>query len=125
MSSEKYSALAYGVGYRHEFLHIRIPRPVVAMMPDATLACRKANGIINFMGGLGSVAAFLVGGTVKQGEAFPFFLPPPLLALFVLMAAYKEPEVPCSSDDESVVSSSALACFFQNSHPPLYKSTSL
>jgi maltose/moltooligosaccharide transporter len=102
--------------------------PVVAMMPDATPQPlrAKANGIINFMGGLGSVAAFLVGGALfKQGESLPFFFAAALmlLALFVLMAAYKEPEVPYGSDDESVVSSSGAGLFLsKNGHPPLYKS---
>ncbi len=51
--------------------------PVVALMPDVTPSAKRsqANGIINFMGGLGAIIAFLVGSSLyKQNPAFPFWM---------------------------------------------------
>lgn len=71
--------------------------PTVALMPDVTPRAyrSKANGIINFMGGLGAVLA-LIGG------AYLYRLSPPLpfafasvlmvVVLFVLKRTIKEPE---------------------------------
>lgn len=49
--------------------------PTVALMPDFTPRelRSKANGVINFMGGLGAVAAFLIGGFMfRVSEYLPF-----------------------------------------------------
>ena len=49
--------------------------PTVALMPDFTPRPlrSKANGIINFMGGIGSVMAFLIGGFLFDSNEFlPF-----------------------------------------------------
>jgi len=51
--------------------------PVVALMPDVTPSRfrSQANGIINFMGGIGAIIAFLVGGSLyKANPAFPFWM---------------------------------------------------
>jgi Na+/melibiose symporter-like transporter len=51
--------------------------PVVALMPDVTPSAKRsqANGIINFMGGLGAIIAFLIGSSLyKQNPAFPFWM---------------------------------------------------
>lgn len=51
--------------------------PTVGLMPDFTprQLRSKANGIINFMGGLGAVVAFLVGGILFSiGESLPFIV---------------------------------------------------
>ena len=42
--------------------------PVVALMPDLTPSEHRsqANGIINFMGGIGSIIAFLIGSKLYQ-----------------------------------------------------------
>jgi maltose/moltooligosaccharide transporter len=51
--------------------------PVVALMPDLTPASLRsqANGIINFMGGLGNLFSFFVGGLLFKagGMPLPFF----------------------------------------------------
>ena len=50
--------------------------PVVALMPDVTPSRLRsqANGIINFMGGLGLVLGTSIGAVlVKQNQAFPFW----------------------------------------------------
>lgn len=51
--------------------------PVVALMPDITPSPLRsqANGVINFMGGLGSIIAFLGGAALyDMNPAFPFWL---------------------------------------------------
>jgi maltose/moltooligosaccharide transporter len=51
--------------------------PVVALMPDITPSEKRsqANGIINFMGGLGAIISFLGGAALyKMNPAFPFWL---------------------------------------------------
>lgn len=51
--------------------------PVVALMPDVTPSPfrSQANGIINFMGGIGAIIAFLVGSSLyKSNPAFPFWM---------------------------------------------------
>ncbi len=79
--------------------------PAVAMMPDATPPAlrSRANGIINAMGGLGSIIAFLVGGMLfKESPYFPFIMGGMvmLLALGVLLFFHKEPEEPYSAADD-------------------------
>jgi MFS family permease len=51
--------------------------PVVALMPDITPSQYRsqANGIINFMGGIGSIISFLGGSILyKMNPAFPFWM---------------------------------------------------
>ena len=60
--------------------------PVVALMPDVTPSHLRsqANGIINFMGGLGLVLGTSIGAVlVKQNQAYPFWFG----SILVLMAA--------------------------------------
>lgn len=50
--------------------------PIVAMMADLTPSPKRsqANGIINFMGGIGAILAFLIGGKLYTlNPAFPFW----------------------------------------------------
>lgn len=70
--------------------------PTVALMPDITPDSlrTKANGIINFMGGLGSVLAFGVGSKLYGvGSYLPFLCAGivMLLSMIVLKAMIKEP----------------------------------
>jgi MFS family permease len=71
---------------------------VVALMPDITPGPMRsqANGIVNFMGGVGSLLAFFVGGILFKAGGFPLpFLMSAvmmLLALFVLAFFVREPE---------------------------------
>jgi len=58
--------------------------PVVALMPDITPSQNRsqANGIINFMGGLGAIISFIGGGALyKMNPAFPFWLGSALVIL--------------------------------------------
>lgn len=71
--------------------------PVVALMPDLTPSQYRsqANGIINFMGGIGSIISFLVGSMLyKLNPAFPFWLGSALviLATVLLFAFIREPK---------------------------------
>jgi Na+/melibiose symporter-like transporter len=70
--------------------------PVVALMPDLTPSPLRsqANGIINLMGGIGSILAFVLGGTLsKLWAPAPFFFSGAvmLLALVLLRINVKEP----------------------------------
>ena len=51
--------------------------PVVALMPDITPSRfrSQANGVINFMGGVGSIIAFLIGANLyDKNPNYPFWL---------------------------------------------------
>lgn len=62
--------------------------PVVALMPDITPSGKRsqANGIINFMGGVGAIIAFLVGSMLYRSDpAFPFWMGSGLVILAVTL----------------------------------------
>jgi maltose/moltooligosaccharide transporter len=70
--------------------------PVVALMPDVTPSRfrSQANGIINFMGGIGAIIAFLVGGSLyRSNPSFPFWMGSGLviLAATLVLLFIKEP----------------------------------
>jgi len=71
--------------------------PVVALMPDITPSAFRshANGIINFMGGVGVIVALQTGGMLyKLNPNFPFWLGSALviLAALVVYLFIKEPK---------------------------------
>lgn len=71
--------------------------PVVALMPDITPSGKRsqANGIINFMGGIGTIIALQTGGMLYElSPAFPFWLGSALsiLAALVVFAFIREPK---------------------------------
>jgi len=62
--------------------------PVVALMPDITPSAfrSQANGIINFMGGIGAIIALQTGGILyKMSPNFPFWLGSGLVLISVLI----------------------------------------
>jgi Na+/melibiose symporter-like transporter len=62
--------------------------PVVALMPDITPSAfrSQANGIINFMGGIGTIIALQTGGLLyKMSPSFPFWLGSGLVLLAALI----------------------------------------
>src|SRR5512146_1275455 len=70
--------------------------PVVALMPDITPSPLRsqANGIINFMGGLGAIVASLIGGSLyKLNPAYPFWMGSALVIASALLvfAFIREP----------------------------------
>lgn len=71
--------------------------PVVALMPDITPSEKRsqANGIINFMGGIGTIIALQTGGMLyKLSPSFPFWMGSVLVILAALMVFIfiKEPK---------------------------------
>lgn len=71
--------------------------PVVALMPDITPSKYRsqANGIINFMGGVGSIIATLGGAVLfRMNEAYPFWLAAVLsvIAVILVFIFIKEPK---------------------------------
>jgi maltose/moltooligosaccharide transporter len=79
--------------------------PVVALMPDITPSQNRsqANGVINFMGGLGSIIAFLGGSILyKMDPAYPFWLGSVLVILAALLVFIfiREPKIPEESGEE-------------------------
>ena len=80
--------------------------PVVALMPDITPSPKRsqANGIINLMGGVGSIIAFLGGASLYElNPAFPFWLGSGLviLAAILVFLFIREPKMPDISSEES------------------------
>ena len=72
--------------------------PVVALMPDITPSKYRsqANGIINFMGGVGAIISFLVVAALyKLNPAFPFWMGSALVILSSLLVLIfiREPKV--------------------------------
>lgn len=70
--------------------------PVVALMPDITPSPYRsqANGIINFMGGVGAIIAFLAGSSLyRVNPAFPFWMGSGLviLAALLVLTLIREP----------------------------------
>jgi maltose/moltooligosaccharide transporter len=79
--------------------------PVVALMPDITPSQNRsqANGVINFMGGVGSIIAFLGGSMLyKMNPAYPFWLGSGLVILAALLVFIfiREPKKYEDSDEE-------------------------
>lgn len=80
--------------------------PVVALMPDITPSQYRsqANGIINFMGGIGAIFAFLGGSALyKMNPAFPFWLGSVLVILsaFLVFIFIREPKEYNESPEET------------------------
>ena len=71
--------------------------PVVALMPDITPSAYRsqANGIINFMGGVGAILSFLVGASLyEMNPAYPFWMGSILViaAVVLVFIFIKEPK---------------------------------
>jgi maltose/moltooligosaccharide transporter len=73
--------------------------PTIALLGDLFPAHQRstANGVINLMGGLGAIAAFLIGGALyKLGKITPFVFGSVvlLIAISLVLLFVREPEVP-------------------------------
>ena len=88
--------------------------PVVSLMPDITPGPfrSQANGIVNLMGGIGSLIAFLVGGMLFNLGGFPLpFLTSAILmlaALAVLVLFVREPRQAYDPDEPLAKSTEKL-----------------
>lgn len=79
--------------------------PTVALLGDLFPAHQRstANGVINLMGGLGAIVAFLIGGALyKLGRITPFIFGSVVLlaAIGVVLLFVREPKDPQESDTE-------------------------
>ena len=79
--------------------------PVVALMPDITPSQYRsqANGVINLMGGIGTIIASLVGSTLYEiNVAFPFWMGSALVIVAALLVFIfiKEPKDNVDSEKE-------------------------
>jgi Na+/melibiose symporter-like transporter len=79
--------------------------PVVALMPDITPSeyRSQANGIINFMGGIGAIISFLGGSALyKMNPAFPFWMGSGLVIIAALLVFIfiKEPKQSVESEKQ-------------------------
>lgn len=90
--------------------------PVVALMPDLTPPPlrSKANGIINLMGGVGSVVAFLFGGILadlNENLYAPFVMGSSvmLFALVMLLLFVREPDSRVGHENTTDISAADLA----------------
>ena len=80
--------------------------PIVALMPDITPSKYRsqANGVINFMGGIGAIIAFLGGATLyEMNPNYPFLLGAGLVAVSAIMVFIfiKEPKEYTESSKET------------------------
>ncbi|NTV65583.1 MAG: SLC45 family MFS transporter, partial [Oscillochloris sp.] len=80
--------------------------PVIALMPDLTPSHQRsqANGVINLMGGIGAVLAFLVGGKLfdyAPWASFAFGALLMLAACGAVLIFIREPDAPEAADDEA------------------------
>ncbi|NLC26272.1 MAG: SLC45 family MFS transporter [Fastidiosipila sp.] len=73
--------------------------PVISLMPDVTARPlrSKANGVINMMGGIGSILAFFFGGMlsdIRDDKFYAFFMASVamMIALFILLKYVREPD---------------------------------
>ena len=79
--------------------------PVVALMPDITPSQfrSQANGIINFMGGVGFIVATLVGASLyEKNPAYPFWMGSVLVvaASLLVFIFIKEPKVYAATEEQ-------------------------
>ena len=81
--------------------------PTIALMPDITPKKQrsKANGIINFMGGLASVLVFSIGAILyEKSRSLPFSISSALiiLSLILLFVFVKEPDTGVQTKEEKI-----------------------
>ena len=79
--------------------------PVVALMPDITPSKYRsqANGIINLMGGLGAIIAFIGGAKLyDMNPEYPFLMGAVLvvLAAILVLIFIREPKIPENTEEE-------------------------
>jgi maltose/moltooligosaccharide transporter len=93
--------------------------PVVALMPDITPSQYRsqANGVINFMGGVGAIISFLVGASLyEMNPAFPFWMGSGLviLAAILVFLFVKEPKEYASSTEAKPSLIASLKMVFED-----------
>ena len=89
--------------------------PVIALMPDITPSQfrSQANGIINFMGGVGTIIALQTGGMLyKMSPNFPFWLGSGLVVVAALVVFFFIEE-PKDYESQPVEQASTVSGFFK------------
>jgi len=89
--------------------------PVVALMPDITPSPfrSQANGVINFMGGVGTIIALQTGGMLyKMSPNFPFWLGSVLVILAALVVFFFIEE-PKEYEAQALEQTGSVAGFFK------------
>jgi len=100
--------------------------PVVALMPDVTPSEHRsvANGIINLMGGLGAIIAFLGGASLYEiNPEYPFLLGAVLVVVAALLVFIfvREPKVyPPSTEERPNLIKAAKSLFNSDEKSPLF-----
>jgi maltose/moltooligosaccharide transporter len=95
--------------------------PIVALMPDVTPSKYRsqANGIINFMGGIGTVIALLIGAKLYNmdttNHAYPFWMGSFLvvIAAVLVIIFVREPKIFEKSDEERPSLAKSVKSIFQ------------
>ena len=90
--------------------------PVVALMPDITPSefRSQANGIVNFMGGIGAIVALQTGGILyKMSPSFPFWLGSGLVlvAALIVYLFIEEPKEYETAEDQPCMFASLKEVF--------------
>jgi len=87
--------------------------PTVALMPDLTPSPlrSKANGIINFMGGLGALLAYFIGSRIYDYDRHLPFVGTALLMVLAVIVLYKSIKEPPAPVEENKEGSGLVAAF--------------
>jgi len=98
--------------------------PVIALMPDITPSQYRsqANGVINFMGGVGAIVSFLIGASLYEiNPAFPFWLGSVLVIVSALLVFIfiREPKTYSASDVKPSMLKSLLEVIQDPDHSAL------
>ncbi|HSM24115.1 MAG TPA: SLC45 family MFS transporter [Anaerolineaceae bacterium] len=99
--------------------------PVVALMPDITPSRfrSQANGVINFMGGVGAIIAFLVGANLyEMNSSYPFWLGSGLVIMSSLLvfAFIREPKnIEFEKEDKPSLIHALVQLFKENEKSPI------
>ncbi len=99
--------------------------PVVALMPDITPSRfrSQANGVINFMGGVGAIIAFLIGANLyEMNPNYPFWLGSALVIVSSLLvfAFIREPkEFEVSEEEKPSLTQALIKLFKEKEKSPI------
>jgi len=99
--------------------------PVISLMPDITPSPKRsqANGVINLMGGVGAVLAFVVGGLlfkISVGAPFYFGGIVMLIGAAVVLYFIKEPDAPEAVEAEAGLVDSFKTVWKDKDHSAIY-----
>ena len=88
--------------------------PTVALMPDLTPPAARslANGVINFMGGVGAVIVILIGAKLyDRNEGFPFLAAAAVMVIvfFLFLFLIREPDQPAEQETNDEAPQQLLA----------------